>query len=136
MPLEDVLRKNFSCSGAGNPLWTVYLFLGQAGDGQEAVPPGPPARAYRVSISHRFSRRFSRSRHLSCSIASPPCGRQLIDTFSNNLTNVIPADYMWSRDNSIYTLCHKATPDVEPRRALFLVNPRTNQQQVAEKECF
>lgn len=38
MPLEDVLRKNFHCSGAGNPLWTVYLCLGQAGEGQETVP--------------------------------------------------------------------------------------------------
>lgn len=54
-------------------------------------------------------------------LASPPCGRQLIDTFSNNLINVLPADYMWSKDNSIYTLCHKATPDVEPKRALFWV---------------
>jgi hypothetical protein len=52
-------------------------------------------------------------------VVSRPCGRQAIATFPNNITNIDPANYMWVKDNSIYTLCHKAPLDVEPTQALL-----------------
>src|SRR5882762_2359701 len=52
-------------------------------------------------------------------VVSRPQGRQAMASFPNNITNIDPADYMWVKDNSIHTLCHKAPLDVEPTQALL-----------------
>jgi hypothetical protein len=48
-----------------------------------------------------------------------PRGRLALASFSNSINNVNPANYMWVKAFSNYTLCHKMSgPTVQPWQAL------------------
>jgi hypothetical protein len=67
---------------------------------------------------------------------SRPRGRRAVSAFANNIVNIDPTNYMWVKNNSNYTLCHKESAHTQPTRALLWIVGDVDSHSLSNAESY